>query len=161
MRFKRWVLLPLLVAGAFTVGRCCSGTVPERRAGERSRVGGNAGATQAPASPRAVGESKEAPSHPAARPAAADGAVVRVRDGDSIVVMRGGVGIEVRLDGIDCPELAQAFGKRAKRETADLVFGKTVRLASTGKDRYGRDLAEVFLLDGRSLNRELVSAGFA
>ena len=31
------------------------------------------------------------------------GKVVRVRDGDSIVVMRGGVGIEVRLDGIDCP----------------------------------------------------------
>jgi len=86
---------------------------------------------------------------------------VRVRDGDSIVVMRGGVGVEVRLDGIDCPELAQAFGKKAKNLTSGLVFGKAVRLVGKGKDRYDRELAEVFLLDGRSLNRELVSAGLA
>jgi endonuclease YncB( thermonuclease family) len=92
---------------------------------------------------------------------AAEGAVVRVRDGDSIVVLRGGVGIEVRLDGVDCPELAQAFGKRAKGFTSALVFGKGVRLVGKGKDRYDRELAEVFLPDGRSLNRELVSAGYA
>jgi endonuclease YncB( thermonuclease family) len=91
----------------------------------------------------------------------AEGTVVRVRDGDSIVVMRGGVGIEVRLDGVDCPELAQAYGRTAKRATSGLAFGKTVRLAGKGKDRYGRELAEVFLPDGRSLNRELVAAGFA
>jgi len=92
---------------------------------------------------------------------AAEGTVVRVRDGDSIVVMRGGVGIEVRLDGVDCPELAQAFGKKAKNFTSNLAFGKTVRLVGKGKDRYDRELAEVFLPDGRSLNRELVSAGLA
>jgi len=86
---------------------------------------------------------------------------VRVRDGDSIVVERGGVGTEVRLDGIDCPELAQAFGRKAQRFTAELAFGRTVRLLGEGKDRYGRQLAEVLLPDGRSLNRELVSAGLA
>ncbi len=86
---------------------------------------------------------------------------MRIRDGDSIVVMRGGVGIEVRLDGIDCPELAQAFGRKAKSFTSDLAFGKAVRLEGKGRDRYDRDLAEVILPDGRSLNRELVSAGFA
>ena len=91
----------------------------------------------------------------------AEGRVVRVRDGDSIVVIRGGVGIEVRLDGIDCPELAQAFGRKAKSFTSNLAFGKTVRLVGKGKDRYNRELAEVFLPDGRSLNRELVAAGFA
>ena len=74
--------------------------------------------------------------------------------------MRGGVGIEVRLDGIDCPELAQAFGRKAKSFTSGLVFGKAVRLVGKGKDRYGRELAEVFLPDGRSLNRELVAAGY-
>jgi micrococcal nuclease len=77
------------------------------------------------------------------------------------VVLRGGVGIEVRLDGIDCPELAQAFGKKAKNFTSGLAFGKSVRLSGKGKDRYGRELADVFLPDGRSLNRELVSAGYA
>ena len=30
-----------------------------------------------------------------------------------------------------------------------------------GRDDYDRELAEVFLPDGRSLNRELVAAGFA
>ena len=75
--------------------------------------------------------------------------------------MRGGVGIEVRLDGVDCPELAQAFGRKAKSATSGLAFGKTVRLVGKGKDRYGRELAEVFLPDGRSLNRELVAAGLA
>jgi endonuclease YncB( thermonuclease family) len=84
-----------------------------------------------------------------------------VPDGDSLVVMRGGVGIEVRLDGIDSPELAQAFGKKAKSFTSGLVFGRAVRLVGKGKDRYGRELAEVFLPDGRSLNRELVAAGYA
>jgi micrococcal nuclease len=92
---------------------------------------------------------------------AAEGKVVRVRDGDSIVVMRGGVGIEVRLDGIDCPELAQAFGRKAKVFTSGLVFGKAVRLVVTGKDRYDRELAEVFLPDGRSLNKVLVGSGLA
>lgn len=86
---------------------------------------------------------------------------MRVRDGDSIVVLRDGLGIEVRLDGVDCPELAQTFGKRAKRQTSELAFGRQVRLSGKGKDKYGRELAEVLLPDGRSLNRELVAAGFA
>jgi len=36
-----------------------------------------------------------------------------------------------------------------------------VRLVGRGEDRYDRELAEVFLPDGSSLNRELVSAGLA
>jgi len=89
------------------------------------------------------------------------GLVIRVRDGDSIVVRVGGIGIEVRLDGVDSPELVQAYGRRAKRFTADLAFGREVRLVVKGRDAYGRELAEVLLGDGRSLNRELVSAGYA
>jgi endonuclease YncB( thermonuclease family) len=113
----------------------------------------------AEASSQAVSPSKE--DRPPRRPAAAAGTVVRVRDGDSIVVLRGRIGVEVRLDGIDCPELAQAFGKKAKNFTSGLAFGNTVGLEGKGKDRYGRELAEVFLPDGKSLNRELVSAGYA
>jgi len=87
--------------------------------------------------------------------------VVRIRDGDSFVVRVGGAGVEVRLDGIDCPELAQAFGRKARRFTSEQAFGKDVRLIVKGRDKYDRELAEVFLPDGRSLNRELVAAGFA
>jgi endonuclease YncB( thermonuclease family) len=109
--------------------------------------------------PQADGGAKAAP--PLVQPAEIEGKVVRVRDGDSIVVLREGLEIEVRLDGIDCPELVQAYGRRARRRTSDLAFGKQVRLAGKGKDAYGREVAEVFLPDGRSLNRELVAAGFA
>lgn len=119
---------------------------------------GNSGAPAA-VSPRA-GNGPKAATLPQ-RLDEAEGTVVRVRDGDSIVVMRGGVGSEVRLDGIDCPELFQAFGRKAKSFTSGLAFGKAVHLVGKGKDRYGRELAEVILPDGRSLNRELVAAGFA
>lgn len=89
------------------------------------------------------------------------GTVVRVRDGDSLVVLAAGEAVEVRLDGVDAPELAQAFGRRSRRHAAGLAFGSAVRLEVRGRDAYGRMLAEVFLPDGRSLNRELVSAGLA
>ena len=161
MRIKRWAALLLLAAGAYAVGRGCDCADPERRSGDAGHpAGGTSGTPAAAVSPRAGGGAKAAP---LARQQAgeAEGRVVRVRDGDSIVVIRGGVGIEVRLDGIDCPELAQAFGRKAKSFTSNLAFGKTVRLVGKGKDRYNRELAEVFLPDGRSLNRELVAAGFA
>jgi endonuclease YncB( thermonuclease family) len=94
-------------------------------------------------------------------PGTRSGKVVRIRDGDSIVVLDGGAEIEVRLHGVDAPELGQAYGKRAKRRAGELAFGKEVRLESRGMDSYGRELAEVRLPDGRSLNRELVSEGLA
>ena len=162
MKIKHWAaLLLLLAAGVYAYGRGCDAA--RRQAGDAERpTSGRSGTPAAAASAGAGGGAKgTTAARTPARPAAADGTVVRVRDGDSIVVMRDGVGIEVRLVGIDCPELAQAFGRKAKSSTADLAFGKTVRLVAKGKDRYGRELAEVILPDGRSLNRELVAAGLA
>ncbi len=75
--------------------------------------------------------------------------------------MPNGKGKRIRLHGIDCPEKRQAFGNRAKQFTSTLVFGKTVTVQFVDRDRYGRTVAEVLLPDGRSLNRELVRAGFA
>ncbi len=84
-----------------------------------------------------------------------------VSDGDTITVMHNGKGERIRLHGIDCPEKRQAFGNRAKQFTSTLVFGKTVTVQVMDRDRYGRTVGEVLLPDGRSLNRELVRAGFA
>lgn len=89
------------------------------------------------------------------------GKVVKVKDGDSIVLLRNRKQYEIRLVNIDCPEHLQAFGTQARHFTSNLIFGKMVRAEYASKDKYGRLLAEVFLPDGRSLNRDLVRNGFA
>jgi micrococcal nuclease len=89
------------------------------------------------------------------------GKVVGVSDGDTIKVLRAGKQVRVRLSGIDCPEKRQAFGKRAKRFTSDLVFAKTVTVKVMDIDRYKRIVGEVILEDGTNLNHALVRAGLA
>lgn len=90
------------------------------------------------------------------------GKVIGVSDGDTITVLHQGHPEKIRLEGIDCPEKAQAFGQRAKQFTSDLAFGKvvTVRGVET-RDRYGRILGNVILPDGQNLNHQLLQAGFA
>ena len=89
------------------------------------------------------------------------GRVVGVSDGDTITVLHNGKGERIRLHGIDCPEKRQAFGNRARQFTSNLVFAKTVTVQALDLDRYGRTVGVVLLPDGRSLNHELVRAGFA
>jgi len=88
------------------------------------------------------------------------GQVVRVKDGDTIVVLHENKQIDIRLEGIDCPELHQAYGQKAKQATSSLTRGKTVTIHPTGTDRYERTLANVILPDGRNLNQELVRQGW-
>lgn len=45
--------------------------------------------------------------------------------------------------------------------TSKMVFGKNIMVKTYGCDRYNRILGDVFTLDGKSLNQELVRAGFA
>src|SRR3989454_1517607 len=89
------------------------------------------------------------------------GRVVGITDGDTIKVMHNGRAEKIRLHGIDCPEKGQPFGTKAKQFTSEMVFGKTVTVRVTDRDRYGRTVADVILPDGRVLNRELVAAGLA
>ena len=62
---------------------------------------------------------------------------------------------------IDCPELAQSFGRQAKKLVADLCLGETVTVQADGKDKYDRTLAHIILADGNELNRELVRREYA
>ena len=89
------------------------------------------------------------------------GRVVGITDGDTIKILRARHGETVRLEGVDAPEKRQAYGERARRFVADLVFDRTVTVRTTGRDRNGRLLGEIVLPDGRSLNQELVRAGYA
>lgn len=89
------------------------------------------------------------------------GKVVQVSDGDTIQVLRDGRAEKVRLAGIDCPELNQPYGQAAKRFVLHAAAQKTVTVQVITTDRYGRTVGEVILPDGRSLNQEVVRAGYA
>jgi len=88
------------------------------------------------------------------------GKVIGIADGDTITVLRDKEQVRIRLYGIDCPERYQAFSKKAKQFTSDMVFGKVVEVEPVDVDRYGRTVALVTVFQ-RLVNEELVSAGFA
>lgn len=67
---------------------------------------------------------------------------------------------KVRLNGIDCPELKQAFGEKAKKKTESLCLHKNVTIVTHGQDKYGRTIADVFV-HGKSVNQRLVKDGCA
>lgn len=85
---------------------------------------------------------------------------VGVHDGDTISVMKAGRAVKIRLEGIDCPELGQDFGTRAKQFTSALVFGKDVEVREYNLDVYGRIVARISV-EGKDLSLELVKAGLA
>ena len=78
------------------------------------------------------------------------GKVVGVHDGDTLTLLTGRrKAIKVRLEGIDAPEIGQAFGNNSKQALSEMVFGKTVRIVISTTDDYGRDDREC--LCGRPL----------
>jgi endonuclease YncB( thermonuclease family) len=86
--------------------------------------------------------------------------VVGVIDGDTIDVLVGRQKTRIRIEGIDCPELAQPFGRAAKQFASDRVFGKRVEILSQSTDRYGRTIARVRVGD-EDLGLALLKAGLA
>ena len=90
------------------------------------------------------------------------GTVISVHDGDSMRIQRtDGAVVTIRVYGIDCPELRQAFGQRAKSFTIAAAAGKMVSVDVVQKDRYGRSVALVTLPDGQILSRILLREGAA
>lgn len=88
--------------------------------------------------------------------------VVGVSDGDTVTVLTAEKKqVRIRLFGIDAPESGQDFGQRSKQTASDMAFGKEVTVRVQSTDRFGRTVAEIFLPNGRSLNREMVSQGMA
>ena len=91
-----------------------------------------------------------------------DARVVGVKDGDSIVVVRGGAGSEedIRIYGIDAPERGQPWSRRAREALSQRVFGKEVRINAVTTDRYGRTVGEVYA-DDVCVGCELLREGHA
>lgn len=80
-----------------------------------------------------------------------------VTDGDTICIKK----TQVRLFGIDAPELNHPYGKQAKWALVRLCKGHRIRAEVTEIDDYGRTVAKCFLPDGRDLSEELVKQGLA
>jgi endonuclease YncB( thermonuclease family) len=100
----------------------------------------------------------------AAPPGAAEfvGVVVGVVDGDSVRVetTRGGTPVEIRLSGVDAPEICQPWGPEAREALRELVFGREVRATVDGRDDHGRTLARL-RVDGVDVGDRLVRDGHA
>ena len=89
------------------------------------------------------------------------GRVVRVTDGDTIVVLdANNAQHKIRLTGIDAPERKQAYGTKSKEHLSDSVAGKFVVVEYDKRDRYERILGKV-LLSNEDMNLEQVKAGLA
>lgn len=86
--------------------------------------------------------------------------VVRVKDGDSIVIASAGRQVDVRLADIDAPEFRQQRGPEARDALQNLVAGKEIELQLIGGDAYRRIIAHVFI-DGVHVNAEMVGRGLA
>ncbi len=86
--------------------------------------------------------------------------VMRVKDGDTYVFRKGNTDFTVRLKNVDAPELKQAFGYLSFVYTSKLILGKIVSYDSTGKDLYGRVLADVWISNQR-LDSTLIRNGWA
>lgn len=96
--------------------------------------------------------------------------VVRVIDGDTIVLDIDGSDTRVRVIGLDTPETVdpreklECFGEAASAKAREMLEGTFVRLeedASQGKyDKYGRLLAYVYLADGTLFNEYMIREGY-
>jgi endonuclease YncB( thermonuclease family) len=89
-----------------------------------------------------------------------DGRIVRVLDGDSLVLRVERVDIPLRLARIDAPEWNQPHGRTAHRVLSGWVLNKRVHVDVVDTDRYDRSVVEMFV-DGIHINREMVRNGHA
>jgi micrococcal nuclease len=100
-----------------------------------------------------------------AAPAAArgvQGVVTHVTDGDTIWVRPAGAGsaVQVRLQGLDAPEICQPFGVQARDALAARVLHHHVRVAVRAHDVYQRTVGRVSF-QGQDLGAWVVAGGYA
>lgn len=93
--------------------------------------------------------------------ASMDGRVVGITDGDSVTVLDfDRVQHNIRLAGIDAPEIGQNFGNRSKESLSELVYDQIVLVETEKKDRYGRDIGKL-LVQGVDAGLAQVQRGLA
>lgn len=89
------------------------------------------------------------------------GKVIGVADGDTVTLLDAQKNQhKIRLQGIDAPEKAQAFGNKSKQSLHEMVHGKEVTVDFQKKDKYGRTVGKV-LVNNTDVCLEQVKRGMA
>ena len=83
-----------------------------------------------------------------------------VPDGDGLLINYMEHQIELRLKGIDAPEMGQPYGLQARQCLQRMVTYAHVKVVPYGFCKYGRTTAFVYI-GGICLNEEMVRRGFA
>ena len=73
------------------------------------------------------------------------GVVTYVPDGDTVFVRpaSGGKPVKIRIDGVDAPEICQAYGQASRQALQMRVLYQTVNVVGRRRDSYGRVLARI------------------
>jgi endonuclease YncB( thermonuclease family) len=80
-----------------------------------------------------------------------------VVDGDSLVIKK----VQIRLFGVDAPEINHPYGQKAKWALVRLCKGQVITAEIIEQDAHGRTVAKCTLPDGRDLSAEMVKLGLA
>ncbi len=96
--------------------------------------------------------------------------VIRVVDGDTLVIKKDGAEIKVRLIGLNTPEIVdprrivECFGKEASARAKEILTGQMVKIETDPTqsvyDKYARLLAYVYLADGTNFNEQMIREGY-
>lgn len=97
----------------------------------------------------------------AASPAALQGTVSEVYDGDTVLVNPvSGAPFQVRLVGIDAPEMCQSWGPESKAALKEWVLDRLVTITPAGRAEKGR-IGGTLHLEGANINSRMVEEGHA
>lgn len=91
------------------------------------------------------------------------GKVTYVSDGDTLTVQKQRKRVQVRIWGIDAPEIGQRYGQAALGHAMDIALNQRVKVTVVGKS-YGRIVGHVSLGTGAAtpdFGNEMVRAGLA
>lgn len=78
-------------------------------------------------------------------------------DGDTLTIRK----TQIRLFGIDAPELDHPYGVKSKWALHKLCKGHDITAVISEVDNYGRTVAACYLPDGKDLSAEMVKLGLA
>lgn len=98
---------------------------------------------------------------PISRTTVLKGKAVKIIDGDTFDLLVGSTVHRIRLAGIDAPERKQDFSFASKQLLGQLCTNQLLTVVVTDVDRNKRKIADVYDVQKKWINKELVLQGMA